>query len=201
MEITGFVEESFVFPALCTAVMLTALPRTGWKVAATQSSPTMTPTIKVLLQREDVEVLPSVSWRKEGMKNILKISCKSSFPYTRRARTLIRKKLTPHTYLHNISQLCRFPSPAKPLQSRQEGKAALLRWKWSLPDSLSSAPQLRNVPVPHESPNGFNKWQPSSQNPYMDSWALPALRGRWGDHGEAQGWGSSKSWLFWGLPA
>lgn len=134
-------------------------------------------------------------------KHILKISCKSSFPYTRRARTLIRKKLIPHTYLHNINQLCRFPSPAKPLQSWQEGKAALLRWKWSLPDSLSSAPQLRNVPVPHESPNGFNKWQPSSQNPYMDSWALPALRGRWGDHGEAQGWGSSKSWLFWGLPA
>lgn len=115
---------------------------------------------------------------------------KSSIPpLMRRARTLVRRLLVYALTTEHRSQLRRFPHPAK--QPWQEGRTALLWWEWSLPVSLSSAPQLRNVPLIHKFPNGFNKWQPSSLNPYKESWAAKERRRPWGD---------SKFLLFWFIP-
>lgn len=96
-------------------------------------------------------------------------------PLMRRARTLVRRMLAYILTTEHSSQLCRFPHPVK--QPWQEGRTALLWWEWSLPDSLSSAPQLRNSLFIHESPNGFNKWQPSSLNPYKENWAARSSKG------------------------
>ena len=85
------------------------------------------------------------------------------------------------------SHLCRFPHPAKQPQVLADRKTALLRWKWSLPDSLSSAPQLRNVPLAHESPNGFNKWQPSKSLHGQPSVAISARQMRRPQGGSALG--------------
>lgn len=108
--------------------------------------------------------------RKGGLerhpKHILKIYYKSSFQYRRRARTFIRKMLVPHIYLHNI-RVSSAGSPVLPNHPSPGRKGKLPCWDGNevfqthchqLPNSGMSLSHT-------ESPNGFNKWQPSSQNP------------------------------------
>lgn len=167
--------------------MLRVLPRTGWKVAATQSLPTMTPRLKVLLEIRcwrSSQCFLRKGGHERHSKHILKISYKSSFQYTGKARTFIRKILVPHIYLHNI-RVSSAGSPALPNHSSPGRKGKLPCWDGN-EVFQTHCHQLPNsgMSLSHMSPQmALINDSLHPRAPYMASWALPALPGRWGTMG------------------